>query len=152
MNELAETEVPVAARSPTVLGPCGIIATANAHWQWVCAVGMREYGAMTSRRVRVFAFPLSVLVLAACTTGTIATTGGVSITPTPPPSGIVNGGFETGTFAGWTVSGAPSSIATVAHSGSYAAMLGATSPTNGDSSISQTFTMPSGASFVTFWY
>jgi len=31
-------------------------------------------------------------------------------------------------------------------------MAGSTSPTNGDSSISQTFTMPSGSSSVGFWY
>jgi serine protease len=31
-------------------------------------------------------------------------------------------------------------------------MLGSTSPTNGDSSISQTFTAPSGSTRLTFWY
>jgi hypothetical protein len=39
-------------------------------------------------------------------------------TPTPPPSGgIVNGGFETGSYSGWTTGGAASSISTTAHSG-----------------------------------
>jgi hypothetical protein len=70
----------------------------------------------------------------------------------PPPSGIVNGGFETGAFAPWTPSGQATSIVTTAHSGTYAAMLGSTSETNGNSSIAQTFTAPSGSSTVAFSY
>ncbi len=38
------------------------------------------------------------------------------------------------------------------HSGVYAAMLGLTSPTNGDSSIAQTFNAPAGTTRLTFWY
>ena len=44
------------------------------------------------------------------------------------------------------------SISTSAHSGTYAGQAGSTSPTNGDSSIAQTFTAPSGSSSLTFWY
>ena len=74
-------------------------------------------------------------------------------TPTPPPSGgVTNGGFETGTFSGWTTSGQTTSISTTAHSGTYSGMAGSTAPTNGDSSISQTFTVPSGSSALSFWY
>jgi hypothetical protein len=65
---------------------------------------------------------------------------------------IVNGGFETGTFTGWTTGGAATSISTSAHSGTYAGQAGSTSPTNGDSTIAQTFTAPSGSSTLTFWY
>jgi hypothetical protein len=66
---------------------------------------------------------------------------------------IVNGGFETGDFTGWTRSGAASSISgSPVHSGTHAALLGSANPTNGDSKISQTFTAPSGSSTLSFWY
>lgn len=66
--------------------------------------------------------------------------------------GIVNGGFETGSLSSWTQGGVTSSVVTGGRSGSYAARVGSTSPTNGDSSISQTFTAPSGSTSVSFWY
>ena len=71
--------------------------------------------------------------------------------PPPPPNAIVNGGFETGTLSSWTASGT-TAVTTGGHSGTYAARLGTTTPTNGDSSISQTFTAPAGSTKVSFWY
>ncbi|HLW01498.1 MAG TPA: hypothetical protein VKT82_22770 [Ktedonobacterales bacterium] len=82
-------------------------------------------------------------------------THSVSITITVTSSGgggIVNGGFETGTFSGWTTSGAATSISSTAHSGSFSGQAGASTPTNGDSNIAQTFTVPSGSGTLTFWY
>lgn len=72
-------------------------------------------------------------------------------TPTPPPSGITNGGFETGNFSGWTTTGT-TSISSTAHTGTFSGQAGSTSPTNGDSTISQTFAAPTGVSALHFWY
>lgn len=67
------------------------------------------------------------------------------------PGGIVNGGFETGAFTGWTTAGT-TSISTSSHTGTYAAMVGGSSPSNGDSRISQTFSAPNPTGPLTFWY
>lgn len=65
--------------------------------------------------------------------------------------GIVNGDFEAGNLNGWTTAGT-TVISATAHSGSSSAQVGGTSATNGDSSLSQTFTAPSGTSSLSFWY
>ena len=81
-----------------------------------------------------------------------STSVSVTVTPSGGSSGVANGGFETGTFASWTTSGAATSISTASHSGTYAGQAGASTPTNGDSSIAQTFTVPSGDTGLAFWY
>ncbi len=75
----------------------------------------------------------------------------VTSTTPPPPGGITNGGFETGDLSGWTPTGSAAASTNAKHSGSYAALVGSTNPT-GDSSISQTFTAPTGATTLSFWY
>jgi hypothetical protein len=77
----------------------------------------------------------------------------VTLGSPPPPvtNPVVNGGFEAGTLSGWTSTGT-TGVSTTSHSGTYAAQVGGTSPTNGDSSIAQTFTVPTGGSILTLWY
>jgi hypothetical protein len=78
----------------------------------------------------------------------------VALTVTAPSTGaIVNGGFEAGNLSGWMPSGAYAAVvAGGCHGGSYCAQLGLSTPTSGDSSIAQTFTVPSGSTALSFWY
>jgi hypothetical protein len=79
--------------------------------------------------------------------------GTASVTVTAPSSNVIkNGNFETGTLANWTSSGTTGVVSSGAHGGTYAAMLGSTSPTNGNSSIVQSFIAPTGSPKLTFWY
>jgi hypothetical protein len=71
--------------------------------------------------------------------------------PPPPVQALANGDFETGALTPWTTTGT-ASVATSAHGGSYAAQVGGTSPTNGDSSIAQSFTAPDTDATLSFWY
>ncbi len=97
----------------------------------------------------------SATAITYCWQSTSTPTPGSTPTPTPSPTpipgGVSNGGFETGNFSGWTTSGT-TAINTTAHSGNYSAQAGSTSPTSGDSTISQTFTIPGGVSSLSFWY
>jgi len=92
-------------------------------------------------------YPITVTGTA---TSTHSTTVALTVTA-PPPGGIVNGGFETGNLSGWTSVGT-TAVVTGGHSGTYAARVGGTSPTNGDSSIAQTFIAPSTGGALSFWY
>jgi phosphate-induced protein 1 len=86
-----------------------------------------------------------------CTAPATCGGGGVANVCGVGSSVIVNGDFETGSLSGWTTSGT-TSISTTAHGGRYAAQCGGASPTNGNSSITQTFKVPSTGGTLSFWY
>jgi hypothetical protein len=72
------------------------------------------------------------------------------VTGTGGGGGISNGGFESG-VTGWTSTGTTLAITSPVHGGAGAAQIGSTSPST-DSSLAQTFTVPSGQTQLSFWY
>jgi hypothetical protein len=96
-------------------------------------------------------YPITVTGTGASATHT--TTVSLTVAAAAPPGALTNGGFETGSLSGWTSGGvlAPT-VVTTAHSGAYAAQLGASTPFNGDSTLTQTVVVPSGNSRLTLWY
>jgi hypothetical protein len=80
---------------------------------------------------------------------------GTGTPPPPPPANgaLTNGGFETGNLSGWAATGPATGVTSNSrHSGNYAASLGSSNPTDGDSNITQTFAAPTGAQAASFWY
>jgi len=72
--------------------------------------------------------------------------------PLPSNGLMLNGDFETANLSSWTASGASETISQSSHSGTYSAMLGLTTATNGDSTVKQAFTVPTTGGTVSFWY
>ncbi len=79
-------------------------------------------------------------------------------TATPPPTGVQNGGFETGNLTNWTAGTGSGTVAPAVstaqkHSGSYSAYLaGSVSGSVTTSSIYQDVTVPAGGGTLSFWY
>ena len=85
------------------------------------------------------------------TSGTLSHSASVSWTIAGSGGGgtLTNSGFESG-LTGWTSTG-KTSVGTTAHSGAQSALVGSTAAST-DSSVAQTFTLPSNATGVSFWY
>ena len=117
----------------------------------VTAGGSSTMTVATSSTTPAGTYPITITGTGASATHT--TSYSLTVNPTGGGGGITNGGFETGNLSGWTATGPATSVTNSGpHSGTYAAQLGSTSPTNGDSSIAQTFTVPSGSGSLSFWY
>ena len=94
----------------------------------------------------------TVTITGTGSSATHTTTLTLTVNPVSSGSGVTNGGFETGTFSGWTTAGQAEAVVNGGHTGSYAARLGSTTPTNGDSTMQQTIAVPSGGGSLTLWY
>jgi hypothetical protein len=92
----------------------------------------------------------SVTVTGTAASATHSTTVGLTVNAVVA-GGIVNGDFESGAFNGWTRTGTSSITNSNPHSGSFAAMLGSSSP-SALSTLVQTFTAPNGASQLSVFY
>ena len=69
----------------------------------------------------------------------------------PAQNHIRNGGFENG-FSSWTGAGGKHTLTNDAHTGNLAALLGAATATNGDSTIVQSLKVTRGIRILSLWY
>ena len=96
----------------------------------------------------------TITVKGTATSGSHTATVALNVTSSGGGGGggaLTNGGFESG-LTGWTTAGTASAISSGCHGGTGCAQVGSTSPTNGDSSVSQTFTAPTSATALSVWY
>jgi uncharacterized membrane protein len=108
-------------------------------------------GSTTLSLVAGAATPAGTYAITVTGTGASATHA-TTVAFTVSATGIVNGGFETGDFTGWTAAGT-TAVVGGGHSGSFAAQLGQLhGAPPGDSTITQTFTAPVTGGTLTFWY
>jgi hypothetical protein len=139
------------AETVTLSLPSGLPSGATAYFSpaSVTAGGSSTLTVSTAGTTPVGSSTLAITGTAA--SATHATSASLQVTG-PVTNPIVNGGFETGDFTGWTRTGTTAIVTTTPHSGTYDERGGSTVATNGDSSVSQTFTVPGGGGTLSFWY
>ncbi|MFJ9605041.1 glycosyl hydrolase family 18 protein [Kitasatospora sp. NPDC101176] len=89
-------------------------------------------------------YPLTVTASGPSGSHTAAYT--LTVTGTTPPTGLVNGGLESGSLAPWTCQSGGAVVSTPAHSGSYALQAAATGGQTGE--CSQTVTLKPNTSYT----
>jgi len=147
------SSVTSAISTAVTAGPAGTVAlTASAPAGLTATVSPTSVTAGGSSTLTVAA---AYTVAAGSYTVTVTGTEGFAIHSTfvivtVTLKGIVNGGFETGDFTGWTVTG-KTAIVKTSHTGSFAARVGSTSPST-SSTVAQTFTVPAAGGRLSFWY
>jgi hypothetical protein len=148
------TAVTSGAAQTVSLSAAGLPAGATASFTptSVTAGGSSSLSLSTASTTAPGTYPITITGTGA--SASHATTFTLTVNGTGGGSGSVisNGGFETSTLAGWTRAGTTSDATSPVHTGAYAGQAGSTSPTNGDSSFSQTFTVPTGQTTLTFYY
>src|SRR5262249_10277257 len=147
---MVSTAVTSGAAQSVALSGAGLPAGATASFNpaSVTAGGSSTLTLTTSPSTPAGSYP--VAITGAGSSATHAVTFTLAVTTSGGGSAIVNGGFETGDFTGWTRSGTTAIVSSPVHSGTHAVLLGSTNPTNGDSKVSQTAPAPAGSSTVGF--
>ncbi|KJS62714.1 glycosyl hydrolase family 18 protein [Streptomyces rubellomurinus] len=116
--------------------PAGVTATVTPGT--VTAGGSATLNITTNSAATAGTYPLTVTATAP--SGTHTATYSLTVTgATPPPTGLVNGGLETGNLAPWTCQSGGAVVSTPVHSGSYALQAAADAGQTGE--CSQTVTL-----------
>jgi hypothetical protein len=124
----------------------GILAGETVSYEGTYAGGFYLYKSVIGWSARTCAAPASTATV------TVANSSGISSYTFTLPcvlNPFVNPGFETGDFTGWTVAGVTAIDG--GHTGKFGAKAGSASPGTA-SSLSQTITVPTGASTLSFWF
>ncbi|MFJ6134836.1 carbohydrate binding domain-containing protein, partial [Kitasatospora sp. NPDC092286] len=126
--------------------PAGVTATVTPGS--VTAGGTATLSVATTATAAPGTYPLTITGNAA--SGSHTSTYTLTVTGVTPPTGLVNGGLETGSLAPWTCQTGGAVVSTPVHSGSYALQAAATGAQTGQ--CSQTVTLsPNTAYTLTGW-
>ncbi|MFJ5116535.1 glycosyl hydrolase family 18 protein [Kitasatospora sp. NPDC088548] len=126
--------------------PAGVTATVTPGS--VTAGGTATLSVATTATATPGTYPLTITGNAA--SGSHTSTYTLTVTGVTPPTGLVNGGLETGSLAPWTCQTGGAVVSTPVHSGSYALQAAATGAQTGQ--CSQTVTLsPNTAYTLTGW-